>query len=150
MKIKWEDIQRACLNISGQAKAYEPDCIVAISRGGLIPARLVAEHLNIKHIYSIGLTSYTDNNTQGNISMYQDPYTDIITNEHRLAIVVDEIADSGNTFKFLSKQWAKHCVNTSSIFAAMFVKEHCKVVPSIFYQKVPTNDWLIFPWEANY
>ena len=149
MNITWEDIQRACLNISGQAKVYEPDCIVAISRGGLIPARLIAEHLSIKHIYSMGLSSYTDENVQDIIREYQTPYSDIMINEHKLALVVDEIADSGNTFKYLSKQWAKRCPNISSIFAAMFVKEHCKTVPSIFYKKVSNSDWLIFPWEAN-
>ena len=150
MKIEWEDIQKACLSISGQAKAYTPDCIVAISRGGLIPARLVAESLNINSVYSIGLTSYTANNVQGSISMYQDPFNDIVSNEHKLAIVIDEIADSGNTFKYISKLWPKFCSNTSCIFASMYVKEHCNLVPSIFYKKISSSDWLIFPWEANY
>jgi hypoxanthine phosphoribosyltransferase len=150
MHIHWGEIQKACLNISGQAKVYEPDCIVAVSRGGLIPARLIAERLNIKHIYSVGLSSYTDENVQSTITMYQDPFESIVTNEHKLAIIVDEIADSGNTFKFLSKQWIKHCSTVSCIFAAMFVKEHCQTVPSILYKKVSNDSWLIFPWEANY
>lgn len=149
MKIEWDDIQRACNNIAGQAKVHSPDCIVAISRGGLIPARLMAEQLNVKHVYSVGLSSYTEENIQNPILMYQSPFQDIITNEHKLAIIVDEIADSGNTFKFLSKQWIKYCPYVSSIFAAMYVKEHSQVIPSIFYKKIPNKEWITFPWETN-
>lgn len=146
--ITWQDIEVACLNIAQKAKPYNPDCIVAISRGGFIPARLVAENLNIKHVYSVGLTSYNEDNTQGSISMYQDPLDTIITNEHKLALIVDEIADSGNTFKYLSKVWCEQKA-ISCIFAAMYVKQHSEMVPSIFYKKVNNNNWLVFPWEKS-
>ena len=150
MKIDWEQVQKACNNIARQSKIYEPDCIVAISRGGLIPARLVAETLNISHIYSIGLTSYKEDNKQGEIAIYQSPLLEINKNKHKLAIIIDEIADTGNTFNYISRQWTKTCENTSCIFASMYVKEHCKLVPSIYHKKIASSDWLIFPWEANY
>ena len=150
MKIDWEQIQKACDNIARQSKIFEPDCIVAVSRGGLIPARIVAESLNISHVYSMGLTSYKEDNTQGKITMYQSPLSEIKKNKHKLAIVVDEIADTGNTFKFISAQWSKGCKDTSCIFTTMYVKEHCELVPSIYHKKIANSDWLIFPWEANY
>jgi len=147
--ISWEEVQTACKNIAEQAKVYEPDCIVAISRGGFIPARLVAEHLNIKHIYSIGLSSYNKDNTQESLSLYQSPFADIISNKHKFALVVDEIADSGNTLKYLSNVWRQY-TTVSCIFSAMFVKQHSVLDPSIYYKKINNKNWLIFPWEANY
>ena len=150
MKIDWEQIQKACDNIARQSKIFEPDCVVAVSRGGLIPARIVAEALNISHVYSIGLTSYKKDNSQGEITMYQSPLPEITKNKHKLAIIVDEIADTGNTFKYISNQWAGVCEDTSCIFASMYVKEHCALVPSIYHKKIANRDWLIFPWEANY
>lgn len=150
MKIDWEQIQKACDNIARQSKGYEPDCIVAVSRGGLIPARIVAEKLNISFIYSIGLSSYKEDNSQGEIFMYQSPLSEIAKNKHKLAIIVDEIADTGSTLRYISKQWTKECEDTSCIFASMFVKEHCTLVPSIYHKKISSSDWLIFPWETNY
>lgn len=146
--ISWQDIETACLNIAEKSKPYNPDCIVAISRGGYIPARLVAEHLNIKHVYGMGATSYNDDNTQGNITVYQSPIEDILQNEHKLAVIVDEIADTGNTFKYLSKVWCEQ-KSISCVFAAMYVKPHCEMVPSIYYKKINNNDWLVFPWEKS-
>lgn len=146
--ISWQDIEVACSNIAQKSKPYNPDCIVAVSRGGYIPARLVAEHLNIKHVYSMGISSYNEDNTQGIMTAYQSPLEDIILNEHRLAIIVDEIADSGNTFKYLSTMWCNQ-KSVSCIFAAMYVKKHCKMVPSIYYKQINNNDWLVFPWEKS-
>jgi len=147
--ITWEEVQVACANIAEQAKVYAPDCIIAISRGGFIPARLVAEYLDIKHIYSIGISSYNNENIQENLKIYQNPCEDINNNKHKLALVVDEIADSGNTFTYLAKTWP-HQTQVSCIFSAMYVKQHSRMVPSIFYKKINNNNWLIFPWEANY
>jgi hypoxanthine phosphoribosyltransferase len=146
--LSWQDIETACFNIAQKAIPYEPDCIVAVSRGGYIPARLVAEHLNIKHIYSVGLSSYNEENIQADVSEYQSPIKDIIINNHKLAIIVDEIADSGSTFKYLSNTW-KTQKYISCIFAAMYVKARCEMVPSIYYKKINNDDWLVFPWEKN-
>ena len=148
MNKTWDDIQHACLSIAGQSKAYEPDCIVAVSRGGIVPARLVAAYLDIKYIYSLGLYSYAEDNTQSNIQEYQAPYEDLSRSSHKLAIVIDDIADTGNTFKHISKTWIKQCKNVSCIFAALYVRADCEMVPSIFYKKIPNKDWIVFPWET--
>ena len=145
----WDDIQSACLSIAGQSKAYEPDCIVAVSRGGIIPARLIAAHLDIKYIYNLGLHSYTEDNIQSNIQEYQTPYKDLSRSTHKLAIVVDDIADTGNTFKYISKTWIQQCKNVSCVFAALYVRTDCEMVPSIFYKKISNKDWVVFPWEVN-
>jgi len=151
--VPWSEIHTACDNIARQATVIGvPDCIVAISRGGLIPARLVAENLNIKHIYSFGLTSYNDDNKQQQIQIYQNPLRYIKKMKHKAALIVDEIADSGNTFKYLSKLWLKSDTGSSCscIFSAMYVKEHCQMEPSIYHKKITDKKWLVFPWEAKY
>lgn len=147
--VPWSEIYTACSNIAQQALTYSPDCIVALSRGGYVPARFIAETLNIKHVYSLGITSYNNNNEQENIKIYQDPIEDIVANQHKLALIVDEIADSGNTFNYLSKLWCKQN-KVSCIFSSLYVKEHSIMTPSIFFKKISNSKWLIFPWEANY
>ena len=61
-KYTWGNITAACKNIAKQYPGKEPPKVVGISRGGLIPATLIAKYLKASEVYSLGLKSYNDDN----------------------------------------------------------------------------------------
>ena len=65
-RVKWPEIITACKYITNKLKKNKIDIIVAISRGGLIPSRIIAKHLNIRRIYSLGMESYNDSVNKAN------------------------------------------------------------------------------------
>lgn len=148
MKIKnitWEDVFISCKSIAEQSLIHDIDCIVAVSRGGLIPARIISEIINIPSIFSIGLSSYTKE-IKSNINLYQNPIEDLISGNFKVALVVDEICDTGDTYKYLSN-FFKQSNTLSTIFSSLYLREGSSFYPSIYHKKITTEDWLVFPWE---
>lgn len=146
--ISWNDIFIACKSIAEQALVYNIDCIVAVSRGGLIPARFISELTSIPHVFSIGLSSYIKDIKTDKVNLYQNPIKDLINGQFNTALIVDEICDTGDTFKYLSKFLIEN-KSVSAIFSSMYLREGSNFCPSIYYKKISSKDWLVFPWEQE-
>jgi hypoxanthine phosphoribosyltransferase len=151
-KISWEDIYSSCKKISHQC--IDVDAIVAVSRGGLVPARILSELLNVSRIYSYGLSSYKEKESQ-DMFEYQSPLLKIFNEEDvKNIVVIDEIADSGKTFEYISNQLLKISTGLQKQknfkFASLYVRKDCKFVPSIYHKIIQSADWLVFPWEKEY
>ena len=157
--ITWEDVYKSCKEVAHQCRDSNISALLAVSRGGLVPARILSELLNISKIYSIGLQSYNKNISE-NINEYQNPLEDILTDTSlREVVIVDEIADSGNTFKYIHdiiqknlKTIALTSTNSHIVsfrFAALYVRESCCFKPSLYHKTIKNSDWLVFPWEEK-
>lgn len=162
--LNWNSIELFSIDIANNIKASplyynNPSlCIVGISRGGLVPARLIARELNVREIYSIAVSSYTDetNIQQNSVSVYQGLDTAAINNINKYSSVlfVDDIVDSGSTLDFITDYWLRVNEN-ASIYAApmtasLIYKPKFNTVkqPDFFSLHVSdSNKWIIFPWE---
>jgi hypoxanthine phosphoribosyltransferase len=95
------------LAIGIQECFFQPTHIVAIAKGGLVLARQLATYLNIKRIYSLGIQFYTDiNKTNKKPYIYQH-----LTEKFKpkdVILIVDDIADSGETFELAVKEVTKN------------------------------------------
>jgi len=119
------------------------DDIVAIARGGYIPARYLAKTLNIRKLYSIGVESYNDK-TREEISFYQIP----ILKEHQNILVVDDIIDSGQTMvQTLAYFKEKFCPNNIYTCSIHYKPQSSIFKPDIFYKEVNEQTWITYPWE---
>jgi uncharacterized protein len=123
---------------------WQPDIIVAVCRGGLVPARILADltettsvaALEIKYYVGIAQTGKEPELLQG-LGQRLDG---------KKVLLVDDIADSGETLKLaqqhLEAQGAKE-VKT----ATLYMKASSVTVPD-FYEKV-TSSWVVFPWDVK-
>lgn len=149
--IKWNDITKACKLLSNQIKKQNIDnpILVAISRGGLIPARLIAKHLNIRKIYSLGLESYNDDtHEQHGFNIYQT-FTEKFPDNSKV-IIVDDIIDSGKSLELAIKLVCQNKIHEHGICvyaAAIHYKDCASHKPDVFYKKVKENNWIVYPWE---
>jgi len=85
--------------------------IVGVSRGGLVLAAALSYALNIKNVHSVGIRSYTTNNDQQDIQVYQ--HLNLGDLRHHV-LVVDDVSDTGNTFLHLQKLLINKQVTTAS------------------------------------
>ena len=105
----WSQIEGACLDIARQINQskFKPDYIVGINRGGLIPAALLSQYMDIPmHTLSASLRDHT--NTETNCWMAEDAFIG------KQILIVDDINDSGATICWIKNDWKSSCSPTDS------------------------------------
>jgi len=122
----------------------EFDCIVGISRGGLIPTRLLSDFLSIKDIRIIRSIYYT-----GTGETLDRPIIDLSTIgdiKGLKVLIVDDVADTGDTLFEVKKKILEIGAVEASI-ATLYVKPWRKV--TVDYYAAETDKWIVFPWEIR-
>lgn len=110
--------------------------IAAVTRGGLIPAALLAQWLDIRTVETIGIHSYMGQ-LQGPLTQLKPPPA----GDGQGWLVVDDLVDSGATMRSVRGFWpkARYCV--------LFAKPRGKDAIDDFVTEVDQSLWLAFPWE---
>jgi len=147
--VTWKDIERWSMDIVRKVKksGYEPEIVIGLARGGLVPARLIADYLNIKDLYAVktehwGLTATPD----GKARLAQGLQVSI---EEKKVLVVDDITDTGQSLKLAVEHIREH--RPSQIKSATLLHiTHSKYVPDYYSEEVPEDNWtwFIFPWNV--
>lgn len=156
--ITWKDIQDKCDTIVEQVQSsgFVPKHIVGLSRGGLVPATIIANQLKVREVYVHGYHSYDDDTNRRDPDnphgvMYQDVVYDLMRNcEGREVLIVDDLCDEGITMlgllNRLEKKFSDGAVKVRC--AALYCKEHSQFQP-IYTGEMVDNWWLVFPWEQQ-
>jgi hypoxanthine phosphoribosyltransferase len=142
----WADIYNLTLQLSERIvkSGYKPDIIVGIARGGWIPARILTDVLYARTLENIRIEYYfaDEIGTRGKEPQITQPITGTL--EKKRILLVDEVADSGETLteaiKHVEELGAKE-VRT----AILHMKPSCKI--QIDYWVHQVNAWTIYPWE---
>lgn len=143
--ISWSEVYRLSRHLAERvmASGYRPDVIVAIGRGGYVPARLLCDFLHSMALTSIKVEHYA----QG---AHRQPRAVV---RYRLGIdvhdlrllVVDDVNDSGDTFDvvrdYLATQRPRE-VRT----AVMHNKQTTHFSVDYYAKRIRTWRWLIYPW----
>lgn len=152
----WYDIERRCGSIADQIRNSKThiDAIIGLSRGGLVPATIIAHLLQIREVLVHGYHSYDDQTNMRDPEnnhgvMYQDVVEDLMKGLHgKHVLIVDDLCDAGITMDGLTKRlynkFHKGAVNF--ITATLFCKERSVFKPT-FVGEHCGDDWLVFPWE---
>ena len=144
-----EKIKSMCLGIYQQAQGdnFKPDLLVGIARGGLIPLGLLAGEpmLNNRNIVTISTESYNDAGQQLAIKLRVpidlSPYQNA-----KSVLLIDDIADSGETIHFVHGLLEQCLRNAAIKTAVLFYKKKSKIKPDYYVEE--TTDWIVFPWEG--
>ena len=131
-----------------RSSAFKPDIVVALIRGGLVPARLICDHLHIKNLFAVkvehwGITAQADMKAKLVAGLDLDL-------KGKKVLVVDDITDTGESM-LLSMDHLK-TKNPAVLKSATFLHiEHSKFEPDFYDVFVPKNKWtwFIFPWNFH-
>ncbi|MGC8632472.1 MAG: phosphoribosyltransferase [Thermoprotei archaeon] len=142
--ITWDCLQELTTKLVSKITADQIrfDVIVAISRGGLIPGRMVADSLGIREIQVLGIKYYSNLNQLSQAVLLQRPNSDMTG---KRVLIVDDISDSGKTLEIAQRELPGTPAVLKS--ATIFTKPWSTVMPDYFAEI--TEDWIVFPWEQN-
>lgn len=116
--------------------------IIGITRGGLVPACIVARELDIKLVETLCISSY-DHQAQRGANILKVP---VGAGDGDGWIVIDDLVDTGNTFRLARELMPK------AHYACLYAKPMGVPTCDTFITEVSQNTWIHFPWdmEAQY
>ena len=145
INITWKQIEDDVVQLASDIKKTETqfDSIVGIAKGGLIPAAMLAELLEVKNLISYGIRSYTGYES-GTIKVYQPFPKSYKPAPGKSVLIVDDLSDTGKTFDRTIAEAPPH---SQIITAALYWKPRTSHVPWYSVRKYENDSWIVFPWE---
>jgi xanthine phosphoribosyltransferase len=119
--------------------------IVCVTRGGLVPAALVARELDIRMIETICVTSY-DHQTQGQLQIIKGVAETIYKlggEGGQGVLIIDDLVDTGKTARVVRELLPK------AHFATVFAKPKGRPLVDTFITEVSQDTWIFFPWDTG-
>ncbi|HLT15782.1 MAG TPA: phosphoribosyltransferase [Acidimicrobiales bacterium] len=123
---------------------YEPDWIVCIARGGLIVGGAIGYALPLKNIATLNVEFYTDVDERLEVPVVLPPVLDLVDLAHTKVLVVDDVADTGETLKLVVEMLRPSVEEVRS--AVLYEKSRSVVKPDYSWRK--TEAWIDFPWST--
>ena len=142
--ISWEQIHRDSRALAWRLDKQGPGAegawrsVVAITRGGMVPACIVARELNVRHVDTISVVSY-DHQNQGAAGVLKAPDPSIGDGEG--VLVIDDLVDTGKTLEVVRKLYPK------AHFATVYAKPQGKPLVETYITEVSQDTWIFFPWD---
>ncbi|MCS6956261.1 MAG: phosphoribosyltransferase family protein [Patescibacteria group bacterium] len=143
-KLSWNNLYKDCLLLAEKILATKPklDRIIAISRGGLVPARILSDFLSLP-ISNIVISSYS------NLKQLKEPEIVEVApfswhNENLL--IVDEVSDTGKTFKRALKYFKNKKIG-KIYTCSPYIKPKTAHIPDFYIKKIDV--WIVFPYDLK-
>jgi hypoxanthine phosphoribosyltransferase len=125
---------------------YRPDWIVCIARGGMLLGGALGYALPLKNIATMNVEFYTDVDERREAPVVLPPVLDLIDLAHTKVLVVDDVADTGETLKMVVEEILRPVV-AEVRSAVLYEKSRSMVQPDYVWRR--TDDWINFPWSTQ-
>ena len=146
--VSWDQFHRdaraLAWRLSGQGQWQ---AIVAITRGGLVPAAIVARELDIRLIESVCVASYHDYNNQGSLMVIKEVLPQLIAQGEgggKSILIIDDLVDTGKTARVVREMMPK------AHFATVYAKPQGRPLVDTFVTEVSQDTWIYFPWDMGW
>ena len=138
--VSWEELHRNSKALAWRLLEIGPFTgIVAVTRGGLVPAAIVARELEIRLIETACLASYQDKSR----SEVQILKPASMAEDGEGWLIIDDLVDTGETGKMLLQMMPK------AHFATVYAKPSGRPVVDTFVTEVSQDTWIFFPWDLE-
>jgi xanthine phosphoribosyltransferase len=144
--VSWDQFHRDSRALVWRLAGVGPfEAIVCVSRGGLVPATIVARELDIRLIETVCVASYS-HQTQGEIRVLKGVAPSILAiggGEGSGVLIVDDLVDTGKTAKVVRDLLPK------AHFATVYAKPMGRPLVDTFITEVSQDTWIFFPWDTG-
>ena len=139
--VTWDQLHRDARALAAAVMQRGPfRGIVAISRGGLIPAAIVARELECRLVESISVVSYA--HEAGTARPPEIIKAAAAAGDGNGFLIVDDLVDSGATARLVRDALPK------ALFGCLYAKPEGQAVADLFIAEVPQDTWILFPWDT--
>ena len=147
--ISWDQIHRDSRALAWRLDGKGPDngawkAVVAITRGGMAPAMIVARELDIRTVDTISVVSYhsgggkADQRSEAKVLKAPDKE---MMGDGTGVLIVDDLVDSGKTLELVRALYPK------AHFATVYAKPEGEPQADTFITGVSQDTWIFFPWD---
>lgn len=136
--ISWEQLHRDSKALAWRLVDLEKwQGIVAITRGGMVPASIIARELEIRHVDTVCVSSY-DVRDQGKITVLKS-----VDMDGKDWLLIDDLVDTGQTARIVRDMLPK------AHFATVYAKPEGRPLVDTFITEVSQDTWILFPWDTE-
>jgi xanthine phosphoribosyltransferase len=140
----YENFKNDTSSLINQVGRFRPEAIIGIARGGLTVAHAMAEGLNIRDVQTIRTELYDEVNKREKLSIFGAcKFSNI-----KRVLVVDDIADSGDTLKAVMNYLESEFSEIEFKSATLFYKRTSVYEPHFWVNEA--NEWIDFFWERDF
>jgi len=146
--ISWATVHNLArkLALMIRRSGFQPDCIVAIARGGFIPARLLCDFLDITDLSSFRIVHYSAGADKHKEARLVDPLCRNL--DGRSVLLVDDISDTGATLELARDHLVHHGAGPTR-FAVLQHKKTSTMIPDYYAHEIIKWRWIIYPWAIT-
>jgi uncharacterized protein len=145
--VSWDDLDRLVAQLADRLAGERFDVMLAITRGGLVPAGMLAYRLRIRNILVAAVEFYDDHGQPGPRPTFLQFPADPLLRGQRI-LVVDEVWDSGTTIHAVTERVRQAGGQPTTV--VLHWKPHRSVVPGEpDVHAVTTDAWVVYPFKAG-
>lgn len=142
--VSWEELHRTAKALAWRLIGLkEWKGIIAVTRGGLVPAAVIARELDVRLIDTLCISSYDEGSagegTAGKTQLLKSPHA----GDGDGWLIVDDLVDTGNTAKAVRELLPK------AHFATVYAKPAGRPLVDTFVTEVSQDTWIYFPWDIE-
>jgi len=141
--VSWDQLHRDARALAWRLQGEAPDtgwrAVVAITRGGMAPAMIVARELDIRMVDTISVKSY-NHQTQGEPVVIKSPDMELMGNGAGV-LIVDDLVDTGRTLAVVRARLPR--AHVATVYAKPMGREQVDT----FVTEVSQDTWIFFPWD---
>lgn len=142
--VSWEELHRNARALAWRLLEQGPwKGIIAITRGGLVPAAIICRELDIRLIDTLCISSYesagAEANERGELKVLKG-----VEGDGEGMLLIDDLVDTGKTAQLVRDMLPK------AHFATIFAKPAGKPLVDTFITEVSQDTWIRFPWDMEF
>ena len=146
VRVSWDEIAAMVAELAELVRG-EYDVLLAITRGGLIPAGLLAYHLRIRNILVAAVEFYGDDGTRAAAPTFLQFPADPLLRGQRV-LIVDEVWDSGTTIQAVTER-VRQAGGQPTTAVLHYKPERSKVPGRPDVHVESTDRWVVYPFKAG-
>ncbi len=137
--VSWDQLHRDARALAWRLVSNGPWVgIAAVTRGGLVPAAIIARELDVRLIDTICIRSYRKDKSQGQADILKE-----IPGDGEGWLIIDDLVDTGGTAKIVRS------ILPNAHFATVYAKPAGRPLVDTFITEVSQDTWILFPWDAG-
>ncbi|MGY3119198.1 adenine/guanine phosphoribosyltransferase-like PRPP-binding protein [Bradyrhizobium sp. S3.14.4] len=143
--VSWDQFHRDCRALTWRLNEVGPfHAVIAITRGGLVPAAIVARELGVRIIDTVCIASY-DHDKQGELQVLKgmsEAAMKLGGGTGKGLLIVDDLVDTGKTGRLVRDMLP------DAHFATVYAKPKGRPLVDTFITEVSQDTWIFFPWDT--
>ncbi|SFH32991.1 xanthine phosphoribosyltransferase [Palleronia marisminoris] len=150
--VSWDQLHRDARALAWRLDGVGPEgeagergggwrAVVAITRGGMAPAMIVARELDIRIVDTISVKSY-EHQSQAEARVLKSPDVELM-GDGKGVLIVDDLVDSGRTLEVVRAAFPK------AHFATVYAKPKGRPQVDTYVTEVSQDTWIFFPWDMG-